>query len=161
MSDYERETRTSTPSGEAVQRERTTVDDTPDRTVVVHRGGNAGAWLLAALVAIIAIIAVVWMMTSRTSPTNEEISAAMDQSRAAGYVEGASTAMSALPQPTLPAPSIDTGSIVASQTAADAARAAADARAAAERAADSARNSAADASANVSGTATTDTNTTP
>ncbi len=159
MSDYERETRTSTPSGDAYQRERTTVDDTPDRTVVVRRGSNAGAWLLAALVAIIAIIAVVWMMTSRTSPTNEEISAAMDQSRAAGYVEGASTAMSSLPQPTLPAPSIDTGSIVASQTAADAARAASEARAAAERAADSAQNAAASVSSTT--TTTTDNSTAP
>jgi len=156
VSDYERETHTSTPSGDAYQRERTTVDDTPDRTVVVHRGSNAGAWLLAALVAVIAIIAVVWMMTSRTTPTNDEIAAAMDQSRAAGYVEGAQTAMSNLPQTTLPAPSIDTGSIVASQTAADAARAASEARAAAERAADTAQNAAANVSANV----TTDTNST-
>ncbi|MGE5501356.1 MAG: hypothetical protein ACM3W4_05470 [Ignavibacteriales bacterium] len=158
MSDYERETRTSTPSGDAYQRERTTVDDTPERTVVVRRGSNAGAWLLAALVAIVAIIAVVWMMTSRTAPTNDEIAAAMDQSRAAGYVEGAQTAMSNLPQTTLPAPpAVDTGSVIASQTAADAARAASEARAAAERAAESAQN----AAANVSANATTDTNTTP
>lgn len=155
MSDYERETQTSTPRGDAYERERTTVDNGPDRTVVVRRGGGAGAWLLAALVAIVAIIAVVWLMTSRTTPTNDEISAAMDQSRAAGYVEGATTAMSNIPQ-TVPAPTIDTGAIVASQTASDAARAASEARAAAERAADSAQNAAANVTANV----TTETNTT-
>lgn len=153
MSDYERETRTSTPDGDATVRERTTVGDAaPERTVVVQRGGSAGAWLLAAVVAIIAIIAVVWMMNSRTAPTNDEISAAMDSSRAAGYVEGASTALSNVP----PAPTVDTGSIIASQTAADAARAASEARAAAERAADSAQSAADNISANV----TADTNAT-
>lgn len=156
MSDYERETRTSTPDGAAYERERTTIDETPERTVVVRRGGGAGPWLLAALVAIVAIIAVVWMMNSRTAPTNEEISAAMDQSRAAGYVEGATTALSSVPQATLPAPSIDTGSVIASQSAA---QAAADARAAAERAADSAQNAAASVAANP--TTDTSTNTTP
>jgi len=158
VSDYERETRTSTPDGDATVRERTTVDgDTPDRTVVVHRSSGAGAWILAALVAVVAIIAVVWMMNSRTGPTNDEISAAMDSSRAAGYVEGASTALSNVtPQTTLPAPSIDTGSVIASQSAA---QAAADARAAAERAADSAQNAAASVSANTN--TDTSTNTTP
>jgi len=156
VSDYERETRTSTPDGDATVRERTTVNDgTPERTVVVQRGGGAGAWLLAALVAVIAIIAVVWMMNSRTTPTNDEIAAAMDSSRAAGYVEGASTALSNVPQ-TVQTPTVDTGSIIASQTAADAARAASEARAAAERAADSAQNTA----ANISANATTDTNST-
>jgi hypothetical protein len=157
VSDYERETRTSTPSGEAYERERTVATDTPD-TVVVHRSSGAGPWILAALVAIVAIIAVFWMMNSRTNPTDNEIAAAMDSSRAAGYVEGATTAMSNIPQQVpVPTPTVDTGSIIASQTAADAARAASDARAAAERAADSARNSAASVSANV----TTDTNSTP
>jgi hypothetical protein len=118
VSDFESETRTTT----------TTVETPPsDSVTYVRSGGGAGPWILAAVVAVVAIIAVVWMMNSRTAPTNDEISAAMDQSRAAGYVEGASTALSNVPQTTLPAPSIDTGSIIASQ---DAAQAAADARAA-------------------------------
>ena len=143
MSDFERETRT------------TTVETPPsDSVTYVRSGSGAGPWILAAVVAVIAIIAVVWMMNSRTAPTNDEISAAMDQSRAAGYVEGASTALSNVqPQTTLPAPTVDTGSVVASQ------QAAADARAAAERAAESAQSAATSASANTN--TDTSTNTTP
>lgn len=144
MSDFERETRTTT-----------TVETPPsDSVTYVRSGGGAGPWILAAVVAVIAIIAVVWMMNNRTAPTNSEISAAMDQSRAAGYVEGASTALSNVPpQTTLPAPSVDTGSVIASQ------QAAADARAAAERAANSAQSAANSASANTNTDAAT--NTTP
>ena len=142
MSDFEPETRTTT-----------TVETPPsDSVTYVRSGGGAGPWILAAVVAVIAIIAVVWMMNSRTAPTNDEISAAMDQSRAAGYVEGATTALSSVPpQTTLPAPPVDTGAMVASQ------QAAADARAAAERAADSARSAADSASANTNAAASTNT----
>ena len=142
MSDFERETRTTTVE-----------TPTSDSVTYVRSGSGAGPWILAAVVAVIAIIAVVWMMNSRTAPTDNEISAAMDQSRAAGYVEGASTALSNVPpQTTLPAP-VDTGSVIASQ------QAAADARAAAERAANSAQSAATSASANANTDAST--NTTP
>jgi hypothetical protein len=142
VSDFERETRTTTVE-----------TPTSDSVTYVRSGSGAGPWILAAVVAVIAIIAVVWMMNSRTAPTDNEISAAMDQSRAAGYVEGASTALSNVPpQTTLPAP-VDTGSVIASQ------QAAADARAAAERAANSAQSAATSASANANTDAST--NTTP
>jgi hypothetical protein len=142
VSDFERETRTTTVE-----------TPTSDSVTYVRSGSGAGPWILAAVVAVIAIIAVVWMMNSRTAPTDNEISAAMDQSRAAGYVEGASTALSNVPpQTTLPAP-VDTGSVIASQ------QAAADARAAAERAANSAQSAATSASANSNTDAST--NTTP
>lgn len=146
MSDFERETRTTT-----------TETPSSDSVTYVRSGGGAGPWILAAVVAIIAIVAVVWLMNSRTAPTNNEISAAMDQSRAAGYVEGATTAMSNMPpQTTLPAPSVDTGSVIASQNAA---QAAADARAAAERAANSAQSAADSVTAHTNADAST--NTTP
>ena len=131
MTDYERET-------------RTTVDD-PNVTYV-RQGGGATPWLIAAIVAVVAIIAVAFLMTTRADPAANDIAAAMDASRAAGYVEGANTAMSQVPV-TIPVP-IDTGA--AERTAAEAAASAADARDAAERAADSASNAAASADTSVS-----------
>lgn len=121
---------------------RITTDDTP---VTVVRTSNATPWIIAAIVAVVAILAVAFLMTNRSEPvTNaDDLAAAMDAGRAAGYVEGATTAMSqAAPAPIL-VPTYD-GS--ADRSAAEASAAAADARDAAERAADSA--AAADTSVN-------------
>jgi len=144
MSDFERETRTTTTTTDpASVRETTTVRD-PDTTTYVRTGNSATPWIIAAIVAIVAIIAVAYLMTSRGEPTTntDNLAAAMDASRAAGYVEGATTAMDSsipttvqVPVP-VPMPSFDTGA--AERSAADAADAARDARDAAERAADSA-----------------------
>lgn len=139
MADYERETYT------------TTNDDLPpadreERVTYVRDNGNAGPWLIAAVVAVVAIIAVAWLMMD-SSPDDEEIAAAMDASRSAGYVEGANSALSQQPL-IIPAP--DTGAAdYAARTAADAAQAASEARAAAEQAAESADDAAANASATV------------
>ena len=131
MSDYERETVTDTATGE--------------RVTVVREGGNATAWIIAAVVAVVAIIIIAMLMTNEPNTEADDMAAAMDASRAAGYVDGANTAMSQMPMTTtvpvpVPAPSIDTSGI--ERSAAEAAEAAADARDAAERAADSVANSA-------------------
>jgi hypothetical protein len=126
---------------------RITTEDTP--VTVVRTSSSAMPWIIAAIVAVVAILAVAFLMTNRAEPvTNaDDLAAAMDAGRAAGYVEGATTAMSrAAPAPIL-VPSYD-GS--ADRSAAEASAAAADARDAAERAADSA--AAADTSVTVNTT---------
>ena len=125
---------------------RITTDETP---VTIVRSSSATPWIIAAIVAVAAIIAVAFLMTNRGEPaTNtEDLTAAMDASRAAGYVEGATTAMSQIPAAPIVVPSYD-GS--ADRSAAEASAAAADARAAADRAANSA--DAADISVNANTT---------
>lgn len=138
MTDYERETRVVRDDGTAEVRE-TVVEDTTtgDRVTYVRSGGSATPWIIAAMVAVVAIIIIAMLMTQPQTNT-DDITAAMESSRAAGYVEGANTAMSQVPTTIpvpMPAPSIDTSGI--ERSAAEAAAAAADARDAAERAADS------------------------
>lgn len=157
MSDFERETRISTDDPAYVREtvRTTTVEDAAPVTYV--REGGAGPWIVAALVAVLAIVAILFLMNRNPEATNtEDLTAAMDASRAAGYMEGATTAAaSAVPQTVqvpVPVPSIDTSGI--ERSAADAADAAADARAAAERAADS-------AAASVNADTSVSSNTTP
>ena len=148
MSDYERETRVVREDGTAAV-ERETVNDpaTGERVTVVREGGNATAWIIAAMVAVVAIIIIAMLMTNRPDTDANDMAAAMDASRAAGYAEGANTAMSQIPPTTttvpvpvpVPGPSIDTSGI--ERSAAEAAEAARDAREAAERAADSVADS--------------------
>ncbi|HEX5776085.1 MAG TPA: hypothetical protein VFX95_05335 [Caulobacteraceae bacterium] len=149
MSDYERETRVVRDDGTAaVERETVTDTATGERVTVVREGGSATAWIIAAMVAVVAIIIIAMLMTNEPDTATDDMAAAMDASRAAGYVDGANTAMSQIPPTTttvpvpvpVPGPSIDTSGI--ERSAAEAAAAAADARDAAERAADSAANSA-------------------
>ncbi|HEX6866558.1 MAG TPA: hypothetical protein VF122_04940 [Caulobacteraceae bacterium] len=145
MSDYERETRVVREDGTAaVERETVTDNATGERVTVVREGGNATAWIIAAMVAVVAIIIIAMLMTNQPDTDAEDVAAAMDASRAAGYVDGANA--SALQPPVtvpvpvpVPGPSIDTSGI--ERSAAEAAEAAADARDAAERAADSVANS--------------------
>ena len=118
----------------------------PTHNTYVRRPGSATPWVLAAIVAVVAIIAVAFLMSSRTDPTEGEIASALDASRAAGYVEGATTAITANAGAATMA-----ADAAASRTAAEASAAAADARAAAERAANSANDAAADASARLEG----------
>jgi hypothetical protein len=138
MTDYERETRVVRDDGTAEVRE-TVVDDTAgERITVVREGGNATAWIIAAMVAVVAIIIIAMLMMNEPADNAEDLAAAMDASRAAGYVEGANTA--AMSQPplttTIPVPvPVDSGA--AERSAADAAASAEAAREAAERAAES------------------------
>ena len=148
MSDYERETRVVRDDGTAaVERETVTDAATGERVTLVREGGSATAWIIAAMVAVVAIIIIAMLMTNEPDTDANDIAAAMDASRAAGYVEGANTAMSQVPPVTttvpvpvpVPGPSIDTSGV--ERSAAEAAEAARDARDAAERAADSVANS--------------------
>jgi hypothetical protein len=124
-----------------VREERTTVieDTTPRDTVYVERTSNAGPWIIAAVVAVIAILAVLFLMNNRDEPVDNaaDIAAALEANRAAGYIEGQSSAMANQMPTIMPAP-VDTSGI--ERSAADAAEAARDARDAAERAADSVAN---------------------
>jgi hypothetical protein len=126
-----------------VREERTTIveDTAPADTVYVERGSSATPWIIAAIVAVIAILAVVFLVNNRDDPVEnaDDIAAALDASRAAGYVEGATTTMSQMPPAPVLVPSYDSGA--ADRSAAEAAEAARDARDAAERAADSLANS--------------------
>lgn len=106
----------------------------PHENTYVRKGGGSAPWVIAAIVAVVAIIAVAFLMSGRTDPSQDEIASAMDASRAAGYVEGATASVASGAQ------------AAADRTASEAADAAADARAAAESAAMSAGDAARDAS---------------
>ena len=144
MSDYERETRVVREDGTAAV-ERETINDpaTGERVTVVRERGSATAWIIAAMVAVVAIIIIAMLMTNEPETNADDIAAAMDASRAAGYAEGANTALGSMPPTTttipvpvpVPGPSVDTSGV--ERSAAEAAAAAAEARDAAERAADS------------------------
>lgn len=128
-----------------VREERTTIvqDTAPaDNVTYVRERSSAAPWIIAAVVAVVAILAVLFLMNNREAPVDnaEDIAAALEANRAAGYIEGATSAMSnqmPAPAPIL-VPSYDSGA--AERSAADAAEAARDARDAAERAADSLAN---------------------
>ncbi|HYG26955.1 MAG TPA: hypothetical protein VD906_08610 [Caulobacteraceae bacterium] len=157
MAEYEREVRTTTPEGDPAYVRTRTATDEADRVTYVRRGSGATPWLIAAIVAVAAIIAIAFLMRDNDEPTADELAAAVDAGRAAGYVEGAATAVGDMPATVtqtipvpVPVPTDSGASVYAERSAAEAAEAAADAREAAERAAD-----AADPDVNVS------TNTTP
>ena len=149
MTDYERETRVVTEDGSAAVERETVVDSaTGERVTVVREGSNIG-WIIAFIVAVVAIIIIAMFVMNREPPaTNaDDLTAAMEASRAAGYAEGANTSALQAPVTTtvpvpvpVPGPSVDTSGI--ERSAAEAAEAAREAREAAERAADSVANSA-------------------
>lgn len=149
MTDYERETRVVRDDGTAAVERETVVDTTTgERVTVVREGSNVG-WIIALIVAVVAIIIIAMFVMNREPPaTNaDDLTAAMEASRAAGYAEGAnSSALQAPPITTtvpvpvpVPGPSVDTSGV--ERSAAEAAEAAREAREAAERAADSVANS--------------------
>ena len=147
MTDYERETRVVRDDGTAAVERETVVDSaTGERVTVVRESSNLG-WIIALIVAVVAIIIIAMFVMNREPTTNtDDITAAMEASRAAGYAEGANTAISSMPPASttvpvpVPVPSIDTSGV--ERSAAEAAEAAREAREAAERAADSVANSA-------------------
>ena len=149
MTDYERETRVVRDDGTAAVERETVVDPAAgERVTVVRESSNLG-WIIALIVAVVAIIIIAMFVMNREPTTNtDDITAAMEASRAAGYAEGANTAIGSMPPATttvpvpvpVPGPSIDTSGV--ERSAAEAAEAAREARDAAERAADSVANSA-------------------
>ncbi|MFO1012145.1 MAG: hypothetical protein U1E50_00095 [Caulobacteraceae bacterium] len=105
---------------------------------------NRAAWWVAGLVAVVAILAVVYLVSnSNTAPTQDQITAAAEQGRAQGLIEGSTAATNNAVN------SINTASASAQREAAiaaDRARAASDSAAdAASRAADNASSAAASA----------------
>ena len=155
MTDYERETRVVREDGTAAVERETVVDSaTGERVTVVRDGNSAVGWIIAFIVAVVAIIIIAMFVMNREPATNtDDVTAAMEASRAAGYVEGANSsalmppATTTVPVPVpMPAPSIDTSGI--ERSAAEAARAAEDARDAAERAAERAADSVANSATN-------------
>ena len=123
------------------ERETVVDDTTGEHVTVVREGGNATAWIIAAMVAVVAIIIIAMLMMNRPDTNTDDLTAAMDASRAAGYAEGANTAMSQVPPATTTILPVDSGA--AERSAADAAASAEAAREAAERAADSVDDAAA------------------
>lgn len=149
MTDYERETRVVRDDGVAAVERETVVDSaTGERVTVVRDGNSSLGWIIALIVAVVAIIIIAMFVMNREPSTNaDDVTAAMEASRAAGYAEGANASSAAMPPVTqtvpvpvpVPGPSVDTSGV--ERSAAEAAEAAREAREAAERAADSVANS--------------------
>ena len=146
MSDYERETRVVRDDGTAAVERETVVDSAGERVTVVREGNSAVGWIIALIVAVVAIIIIAMFVMNREPDTNtDDLTTAMEAGRAAGYAEGANSALSSMPPATttvpvpVPVPSIDTSGV--ERSAAEAAESAREAREAAERAADSVASS--------------------
>jgi hypothetical protein len=61
-----------------------------ERVVEVRREGNTAGWLVAGVVAVVAVVAVTFMLVNRPGDvTQDQITQAQEQGRAAGVIEGA------------------------------------------------------------------------
>ena len=112
-----------------------------ERVIEVRRENSASGWVVAGIVAVVAVIAVIFMVAQRPNQlTQDQVTQAQEQGRAAGVIEGAqSTVATSAQQAQLAAES-------AARQAADAADAA---RRDTERAAANASQAAHDAADNV------------
>ena len=61
-----------------------------ERVIEVRRENNASGWVVAGIVAVVAVIAVTFMIVQRPSAlTQDQVTQAQEQGRAAGVIEGA------------------------------------------------------------------------